>query len=182
MKLKEYHERAIQDHKTEKAMNHADTESQRKQLNDLSGKIIGLCIEIHRELGPGLLESAYEECLAYELSQASLIFERQRPLPVRYKEVQLDCGYRFDFVVEGALILELKAVTELHPIHEAQLLTYLKLDKKSLGLLINFNVPALKQGVKRVACGDLFRPENAGRSDTLRLLKLLCASVPLWFR
>ena len=109
-----------------------------------------------------MLESAYEECLAYELSNAGLRFERQRPLPVRYKEVKLDCGYRLDFVVEEALILELKAVTELHPIHEAQLLTYLKLDKKPLGLLINFNVPTLKQGVKRVACGDLFRPENGG--------------------
>jgi len=163
-------------------MNHGDTEAQRRRLNELSGKVIGLCIEIHRELGPGLLESAYEECLAYELSRAGLSFERQRALPVRYKEVQLDCGYRLDFVVEGVLILELKAVTELHPIHEAQLLTYLKLDKKPLGLLINFNVPALKHGVKRAACGDLFRPENGGRSDVVHLLKLLCASVPLWFK
>ena len=163
-------------------MDHGDTETQRKTLNELSGKVIGLCIEIHRELGPGLLESAYEECLAYELSNAGLRFERQRPLPVRYKEVKLDCGYRLDFVVEEGLILELKAVTELHPIHEAQLLTYLKLDKKLLGLLINFNVPTLKQGVKRVACGDLFRPENGGRSDMMNLLKLLCASVPLWFK
>ena len=86
-------------------------------------------------------------------------FERQKPLPVRYKEVQLDCGYRLDLVVEDALILEVKAVPEILPIHEAQLLTYLKLDRKSLGLLINFNVPVLKQGVKRVACGDLFRAE-----------------------
>jgi len=105
------------------------------------------------------LESAYEECLAYELSKAGLRFERQKPLPVRYKEVQLDCGYRLDLVVEDELILEIKAVTEILPIHEAQLLTYLKLDRKSLGLLINFNVPVLKHGVKRVACGDLFRPE-----------------------
>ena len=163
-------------------MNHGDTEAQRKKLNELTGKVIGLCIEIHRELGPGLLESAYEECLAYELSHAGLRFERQTPLPVRYKEVQLDCGYRLDFVVEGMLILELKAVTELHPIHEAQLLTYLKLDKKPLGLLINFNVPTLKEGVKRVACGDLFRTENAGQSDLMNLLKFLCASVPLWFK
>src|SRR4029077_12936493 len=96
-------------------MNHGDTETQRKNLNELSGKVIGACIEIHRELGPGLLESAYEECLAYELSKARLRFERQRALPVRYKEVQLDCGYRLDFVVEDALIVELKAVTELHP-------------------------------------------------------------------
>jgi len=138
-------------------MNHEDGELQRRRLNELTGKVIGLCIEIHRELGPGLLESAYEECLAYELSQAGLRFERQRALPVRYKEVQLDCGYRLDFVIEDMLILELKAVTELLPIHEAQLLTYLKLDKKSLGLLINFNVPILTRGVKRVACGDLFK-------------------------
>src|SRR6476646_8146214 len=140
-----------------------NTDAEKQRLNDLSRKVIGLCIEIHRELGPGLLESAYEECLAYELSTAGLSFERQRALPVRYKNVQPDCGYRLDFVVEGALILELKALTELHPIHEAQLLTYLKLDKKTLGLLLNFNVPALKQGVKRVACGDLFKEETGGR-------------------
>jgi GxxExxY protein len=140
-------------------MNHGDTEAQRNKLNELSGKVIGLGIEIHRELGPGLLESAYEECFAYELSKAGLRFERQKPLPVRYKEVRLDCGYRLDLVVEDALILEVKAVPEILPIHEAQLLTYLKLDRKSLGLLINFNVPVLKQGVKRVACGDLFRAE-----------------------
>jgi GxxExxY protein len=143
-------------------MNHRDTEAQRKGLNDLSGKVIGLCMEIHRELGPGLLESTYEECLAFELAQAGLGFARQRALPVRYKEVQLDCGYRLDFVVEGVLIVELKAVTELLPIHEAQLLTYLKLDQKALGLLINFNVPVLKQGIKRVVCGDLFRFEKGG--------------------
>src|SRR5437764_15046076 len=105
-------------------------ETERQRLNEVSRKVIGLCIEIHRELGPGLLESAYEECLAYELSKAGLRFERQRALPVRYKEVQLDCGYRLDLVIEDALIVELKAVTELHPIHEAQLLTYLKLEKK----------------------------------------------------
>jgi GxxExxY protein len=163
-------------------MNHGDIEAQRKHLNELSGKVIGACIEIHRELGPGLLESAYEECLAYELSKAGLRFERQRALPVRYKEVQLDCGYRLNFVVEGVLILELKAVMELHPIHEAQLLTYLKLDKKPLGRLINFNVPALKQGVKRVACGDLFREETGGRGFTSLILSLLCASVSLWFK
>jgi GxxExxY protein len=163
-------------------MHSEDTATQRKHLNDLSGKVIGACIEIHRELGPGLLESAYEECLAYELSKAGLRFERQRALPVRYKEMQLDCGYRLDFVVGGALIVELKAVTELHPIHEAQLLTYLKLDKKPLGLLINFNVPTLKQGVKRVACGDLFKEETGGRAFAVRLVSLLCASVSLWFK
>jgi GxxExxY protein len=155
---------------------------QRTKLNELSGKIIGMCIEIHRELGPGLLESAYEECLAYELSTAGLQFERQRALPVRYKAVQLDCGYRLDFEVEGELIIELKAVAELQAIHEAQLLTYLKLDKKPLGLLINFNVPMLRQGVKRVACGDLFREETGGHGFAFRMVAYLCASVPLWFK
>lgn len=146
-------------------MQQGGTEVQRKSLNDLTSRVIGACIEIHRELGPGLLESAYAECLAYELAKAGLHFERQSALPVRYKEVQLDCGYRLDFVIEGVLILELKSVAELHPIHEAQLLTYLKLDKKPLGLLINFNVPVLKQGIKRVACGTLFKDERGGRSS-----------------
>ncbi len=164
-----------------KKMNHGDTEAQRQELNDLSGKVLGLCIEIHRELGPGLLESAYEECLAYELRKAGLHFERQRALPVRYKEVQLDCGYRLDLVVEGLLIIEIKAVTELHRIHEAQLLTYLKLDKKSLGLLVNFNVPVLKQGVKRVACGDLFKDETGRPSLGFLLIVVLVVSVALWF-
>ncbi|HTG43876.1 MAG TPA: GxxExxY protein [Verrucomicrobiae bacterium] len=119
-------------------MNHEDTEAQRRWLNELSGRVIGACIEIHRELGPGLVESAYEECLAYELGKAELRFERQKKLAVRYKEVELDCGYRLDLLVEGELIVELKAVAELHPIFEAQLLTYLKLERKPLGLLINF--------------------------------------------
>src|ERR1700742_2464130 len=105
-------------------MNNTNVDSERQRLNELSGKVIGLCIEIHRELGPGLLENAYEECLAYELSKAGLHFERQRALPVRYKEVQLDCGYRLDFVVEGGLIFELKAATDMLPIHEAQMLPY----------------------------------------------------------
>ena len=163
-------------------MKDRDTNAERSRLNELSGKVIGACIEIHRELGPGLLESAYEECLAYELSKAGLRFERQRALSVRYKEVQLECGYRLDFVVEDSLIVELKAVTELHPIHEAQLLTYLKLDRKALGLLINFNVPTLKEGVKRVACGELFRNATDGRSFGFRVFSLLCAFVSLWFK
>jgi GxxExxY protein len=161
-------------------MKNTNTETEKQRLNELSRKVIGLCIEIHRELGPGLLESAYEECLAYELSKAGLRFERQRPLPVKYKEVQLDCGYRLDFVVEESLIVELKAVIEPHPIHEAQVLTYLKLDKKSLGLVINFNVPLLTKGVKRVVCGDLFRDETGGRSFLAKLFSLLCGSVALW--
>ena len=163
-------------------MNNENLEAERQKLNELSGKIIGLCIEIHRELGPGLLESAYEECLAYELGQAGLHFERQRALPVPYKEVRLDCGYRLDFVVERALILELKAVSELHPLHEAQLLTYLKLDHKSLGLLINFNVSVLKHGIKRVAYGELFKAETDNRPFGFRICCFLCSSVPLWFK
>ena len=152
------------------------------KINHITRQIIAAAMKVHTLLGPGLLESAYEECLAYELTKAGLHFERQRALPVRYKEVQLDCGYRLDFVVEGVLILEVKAVTERHPIHEAQLLTYLKLDKKSLGLLINFNVPMLKQGVKRVACGDLFKEETGGRGFASQILSLLCASVVQCFK
>jgi len=120
-------------------------------FNELTERVIGACIEIHRALGPGLLESAYEECLCHELSVAGIKFERQKPLPVRYKEVNLECGYRLDLVVEQKLIVELKAVESLLPIHEAQLLTYLKLSGLTLGLLINFNVPVLKAGIKRIA-------------------------------
>jgi GxxExxY protein len=109
-------------------MNHRDTEAQREELNQLSHRVIGLCMEVHRELGPGLLESAYEEALAYELTQAGLASERQRETPLTYKNVKLNCGYRIDFIIEGKLILELKAVAELLPIHEAQVLTYLKLE------------------------------------------------------
>lgn len=138
-------------------MNHGDTEALRWRLNDLSSKVIGACIEIHRELGPGLLESAYEECLSYSLSQLNLEFKRQVPMPVRFRTVQLDCAYRLDLVVEDLLIVELKAVTEMHRVFEAQLLTYLKLARKPLGLLINFNVPILKDGVKRIAWGELFQ-------------------------
>jgi GxxExxY protein len=116
---------------------------------DVTGKIIGCCIEIHRELGPGLLESAYEECLAYELKKSGLFFERQRPAPVHYKEVRLEYGYRMDFVVENAVVVELKSVEALNPIHEAQILTYMKFAEKKIGLLINFNVLILKNGLKR---------------------------------
>jgi GxxExxY protein len=129
--------------------NRRDAETQ--SFNELTERVIGACIEIHRALGPGLLESAYEECLCHELSLAGIKFERQKPLPVHYKEVNLDCGYRLDLVVEQKLIVELKAVESLLPIHEAQLLTYLKLSSLTLGLLINFNVPVLKSGIKRIA-------------------------------
>ncbi|MBI2429070.1 MAG: GxxExxY protein [Ignavibacteriales bacterium] len=117
--------------------------------NQLSEKVIGLCIEIHRTLGPGLLESAYEECLCYELSKAELKFERQKPIPVKYKEVNLDCGYRIDVLVEDSLLIELKSVERVLPIHEAQILTYMKLSDIRLGLLINFNVTLLTKGIKR---------------------------------
>ena len=163
-------------------MNHEDTEAQKTALNELSHRVIGLCIEVHRELGPGLLESAYEEALAYEFTQAGLAFERQREMPLLYKGVKLNCGYRLDFVVDGQLIIELKTVSELLPIHHAQILTYLKLERRSLGLLINFNMPVLKEGVRRVAAGDLFKSEKPTRTDLGHLALLLCASVPLWFK
>jgi GxxExxY protein len=119
-------------------------------VNGLTGRIIGAAIEVHKLLGPGLLESAYEECLAHELSFSSISFERQVPLPVNYKSLQLDCGYRLDFLVEKTVVLEPKAVETLQPIHEAQLLTYLRLGGWPIGLLINFNVPVLKKGIKRM--------------------------------
>lgn len=124
----------------------------------MSGQVIGFCIEIHRELGPGLLESVYEEALAHELQAAAVPFERQRNVPVFYKGVLLPCGFRIDYLIGGAIVLELKAVTELLPIHHAQVLTYLRLDHRPLGLLVNFNVPVLREGIRRViadqACGQ----------------------------
>lgn len=120
------------------------------ELNKITENIIGAAMEVHKALGPGLLESAYEECLAHEMRLRSLGFERQLPLPVAYKGVKMDCGYRLDCVVEKAVVLELKAVEALLPIHEAQLLTYLKLGGWTVGLLINFNVPILKKGIKRI--------------------------------
>lgn len=116
---------------------------------DLTHEIIGAAIEVHRELGPGLLESAYEECLCHEFHLRKLNFSRQVPLPVQYKAVRLDCGYRLDIVVEKRVILEIKAVEHLLPVHEAQLLTYLRLSRKEVGLLMNFNVPVMKDGITR---------------------------------
>lgn len=119
------------------------------EYEDLTKTIIGCAIEIHKELGPGLLESAYEECLAYELTKVGLKVERQKPVPVVYKEIKLECGYRIDILVEDKIVLELKTVDEFNPIHEAQILTYLKFAQKKVGLLINFNVLRLKDGIKR---------------------------------
>lgn len=121
------------------------------EINHITETIIGASIEVHRHLGAGLLESAYQTALAREMTLRSLSFEREKELPVTYKGVQLDCGYRLDFLVEGAVIVELKAAESLQPIHEAQLLTYLKLTGCKVGLLINFNVPVLKHGIKRMA-------------------------------
>lgn len=119
-------------------------------INQLSNKIIGAAIEVHKGLGPGLLESVYEECLCEELDFRGLKFERQKPLPVFYRRKKLDCGYRLDVVVESSIILELKSCEKIEPIHEAQLLTYLKLSGLHLGLLLNFNVTMMKEGIKRI--------------------------------
>jgi GxxExxY protein len=118
-------------------------------INKVTETIIGASIEVHKALGPGLLESAYEECLCHELSLKSLQYDRQRKLPLTYKGVQLDCGYRIDLFVEERVIVELKTIDKLSPIHDAQLLTYMKLANSSVGLLINFNVPVLRNGIRR---------------------------------
>jgi GxxExxY protein len=121
--------------------------------NNITQTIIGAAIAVHRELGPGLLESAYETCLAYELAQRGMQAERQKALPVIYRGVQLDCGYRIDMLLEDQVVVELKAVERLEPIHEAQLLSYLKLSGCKVGLLINFNVKVLKNGIRRLVYG-----------------------------
>lgn len=118
--------------------------------NELSNKIIGLAIKVHNNLGSGLLESAYEECLFYEINKAGLHAEKQKPMPLVYENVKLDCGYRIDLMVEGKLVIEVKSVETLNDVHLAQVLTYLKLSGCKLGLLINFNVALLKNGIKRV--------------------------------
>ncbi len=120
------------------------------KINDITDCVIGAAIEVHRNLGPGLLESAYEECLCHELAQRGISFKRQHPLPINYKGVQLDAGYRLDLLVAEQVVVEVKAVESLLPIHEAQLLTYLRLGGWHLGLLINFNVPVLKRGLRRL--------------------------------
>ena len=119
------------------------------KFDDLSGKVIGCAIEVHRNLGPGLLESAYRICLAHELSVAGIQFQIELPQPLRYKEILLDCGYRLDVLVNRELLVETKAIEALLPIHHAQILTYMRLAKISLGLLINFNVTKLQNGIKR---------------------------------
>jgi len=119
------------------------------EINEITEKIIGCAIEVHRNLGPGLLESAYEECLDFELRSAGLSTLRQVAVPVVYKEIMLECGYRIDILVENTVVIELKTVDAFAPVHEAQILTYLKFSKKEVGLLINFNVKLLKDGLRR---------------------------------
>jgi GxxExxY protein len=128
-------------------IHHGDTEARSKLLHEeLTEKVIGAAVEVHRALGPGLLESAYEECLCREFNLRGLAFQRQVPLPVEYKGVKLDCGYRLDLVVQEAVVLELKCVEHILPVHEAQLLTYLKLTGIHVGIIINFNVATLVRG------------------------------------
>ena len=120
------------------------------EINQLSSKIIGAAIEVHKVLGPGLLESAYEKCLCHELKLRGLSFDNQKPLPLVFKGEELDCGYRLDIVVDNAIILELKSCEKIEPIHKAQLLTYLKLSGLTLGLVLNFKVPVMRDGIVRI--------------------------------
>jgi GxxExxY protein len=123
------------------------------KINEITEAVIGAAIEVHRALGPGLLESAYTQCLCYELTLRKLPFETEVPLPVTYKGLKLDCGYRLDLVVAGTVVVEVKAIERFVPVHEAQLLTYLRLGGWKAGLLINFNVPVLRDGIKRRVLG-----------------------------
>ena len=123
--------------------------------NEIANKVIGLGIEINKELGPGLLESAYKECMYYKIGKSGLFVEKEKPMPLVYEGVKLDCGYRIDLLVEKRLVIEIKSVEALNDIHLAQTLTYLKLGNYKLGLLINFNVILLKDGIKRVINGTL---------------------------
>lgn len=131
----------------------AEAAEMQPNLDTVTERIIGAAIDVHTELGPGLLESTYEACLVFELTRSGLTVERQKSLPVTYKNVQLDCGYRIDLLVEGVVVVELKAVDHLDPVHEAQLLSYLKLSGCTVGLLINFNVKVLKDGLRRLVLG-----------------------------
>jgi GxxExxY protein len=132
-------------------MNHeGHEEARRLKFDELSNRVIGCALEVHRNLGPGLLESTYENCLAHEFHIGSIPFKLQYPLPVEYKGIKLDCGYRIDIMVDNRLIVEIKSVDKILPIHQAQLLTYLKLSNISIGLLMNFNVKYLKNGIKRM--------------------------------
>ena len=159
------------------------------RLNQLTEQIIGAAIEVHRQTGPGLMESVYEECLCYELSQLGLAFQRQVHLPLSYKGINLDCGFKMDLLVEDSVVLELKTVDQLLPVHSAQLLTYLKLSGKKVGLLINFNESVLTKGLKRLVnhfrepSGPTVTSAPSAFSDfDLSFLTLrLCVSAVKWF-
>ncbi len=122
----------------------------RKSFSELSHRVVGCAIEVHRNLGPGLLEATYQQCLAHELRLQSIEFHIECPLPVTYKDVRLDCGYRIDLLIENSLIVELKSVEQIKGLHQAQLITYMKLARIEEGLLINFNVEQLKQGIRHL--------------------------------
>jgi len=135
-------------------LNRRDAEdAETTRINQLTDSIIGAAIEVHRCLGPGLLESAYEECLCRELALRGIAFERQRSLPIEYKGVKLDCGYRIDILVAGVVVVEIKAVDAVLPVHEAQLLSYMRLGGWKAGLLVNFHVPVLAKGIRRRVLG-----------------------------
>jgi GxxExxY protein len=121
--------------------------------NEIANKVIGIALEVHKALGPGLLESAYKECLYYKIGTSGLLVEKEKPMPLIFEEVKLDCGYRLDLLVEKKLVIEIKSVEALNDIHLAQTLTYLKLGNYKLGLLMNFNVVLLKDGIKRIVNG-----------------------------
>jgi GxxExxY protein len=123
--------------------------------NEIANKVIGLAIEVHSALGPGLLESAYQECLFYKIGKSGLRVEKEKPMPLVFEDVKLECGYRIDLLVENKLVIEIKSVEALNDVHLAQTLTYMKLGDYKLGLLINFNVALLKTGIKRVINGTL---------------------------
>jgi GxxExxY protein len=123
--------------------------------NEISNRIIGLAIEVHKALGPGLLESAYKECMYYKIAESALWVEKEKPMPLFFEDVKLECGYRIDLLVENKLVIEIKSVEALNDIHLAQTLTYLRLGNYKLGLLVNFNVVLLKDGIKRVINGTL---------------------------
>jgi GxxExxY protein len=152
--VEEYSARvAIFDAEAQRRRGRKGEKTEKKQMreeNEITERIIGAAIEVHRHLGPGLLESAYQECLCYELAQAGIRFERELHLPIRYKTIKLDAAYRIDLLVEGSVVVEIKAVEQLLPVHSAQLLNYLKASNLHIGLLINFNVPLLKEGLQRI--------------------------------
>lgn len=138
-----------------KALRFAKSTKKVMTENELSNKVIGLAMEVHTVLGPGLLESAYKECLFYKIGKAGLFVEKEKPMPLIFEEVKLECGYRIDLLIENKLVIEIKSVEAINDVHLAQTLTYMKLGNYKLGLLINFNVARLKEGIKRVINGTL---------------------------